>query len=62
MSRMIYRLQIGPWNLDLSEDLYEELRFTMNEHETVGFQDGTTHFGRVTITECAAPENAKVEP
>ena len=50
---MIYKLQIGPWNLELTEELYEELRFAMNEHEANGFRDGETKFNRVVIIECA---------
>ena len=51
---MIYRLQIGPWNITLSAELYQQLNEAIEEHESRGFRDGETRVGRVTITECGA--------
>ena len=48
---MNFRLQIGPWILTLEDELYEQLRQAIKEHERNGFRDGETRIGRVTITE-----------
>lgn len=50
---MNFKLDIGPWSLTISNELFRDLEEAINAYNSRGYQDGWAKSGRVHICEVA---------